>query len=185
MRPILSRTLALAPHPASPLGAVKAIEVAVTHDPGGRLTLAYTLEADAARLRIPPPRAPRRAAGLWRHTCFEAFIAPASGDCYLELNFSPSGEWARYEFSAYRERRPEPVADRGAAEMPRITIAPGAGTLTLEATVDLPCLSGKASAKMALAVVVEDSDGALSYWALRHAPGRPDFHHPLGFALQL
>ena len=32
--------------------------------------------------------------------------------------------------------------------------------------------------QLALAAVVEDEDGRLSYWALRHAPGKPDFHHP-------
>ena len=32
---------------------------------------------------------------------------------------------------------------------------------------------------------IEDEAGALSYWALRHPPGKPDFHHPAGFALEL
>jgi hypothetical protein len=36
-----------------------------------------------------------------------------------------------------------------------------------------------------LAAVIEESSGALSYWALRHAPGKPDFHHPYGFILEL
>jgi hypothetical protein len=38
-------------------------------------------------------------------------------------------------------------------------------------------------------VVLEEDggalSGALSYWALRHPPGKPDFHHPAGFALEL
>ena len=33
--------------------------------------------------------------------------------------------------------------------------------------------------------VVEEADGRHSYWSLRHPPGRPDFHHPDGFALAL
>ena len=33
--------------------------------------------------------------------------------------------------------------------------------------------------------VIEENDGRLSYWALRHAPGKPDFHHPEAFALEL
>jgi hypothetical protein len=32
---------------------------------------------------------------------------------------------------------------------------------------------------------MEERDGRLSYWSLEHAPGRPDFHHPRGFALEL
>ena len=31
--------------------------------------------------------------------------------------------------------------------------------------------------------ILEEEDGTISYWALAHAPGRPDFHHPDCFAL--
>ena len=37
----------------------------------------------------------------------------------------------------------------------------------------------------ARAAVVEEADGRLSYWALRHPPGRPDLHHADAFALRL
>ena len=33
--------------------------------------------------------------------------------------------------------------------------------------------------------VIEAVDGSVSYWALAHPAGKPDFHHPDGFALQL
>jgi hypothetical protein len=36
-----------------------------------------------------------------------------------------------------------------------------------------------------VSAVVETLDGALSYWALRHPPGKPDFHHADSFALEL
>ena len=39
--------------------------------------------------------------------------------------------------------------------------------------------------RLALAAVLEDQQGALSYWALAHPPGKPDFHHPVGFTLEL
>jgi hypothetical protein len=39
--------------------------------------------------------------------------------------------------------------------------------------------------QLALSAVVEDEQGLLSYWALKHPPGRPDFHHPDAFALEL
>ena len=38
---------------------------------------------------------------------------------------------------------------------------------------------------LALSAVIEHLDGRISYWALRHPPGKPDFHHPQGFALEL
>ena len=37
----------------------------------------------------------------------------------------------------------------------------------------------------ALAAVIEDDSGNVSYWALKHAPTRPDFHHPAGFILEV
>lgn len=39
--------------------------------------------------------------------------------------------------------------------------------------------------KFGLSAVVEETDGTKSYWALRHPPGVPDFHHPDCFALEL
>ena len=43
----------------------------------------------------------------------------------------------------------------------------------------------KPGSALALAAVIEDEAGALSYWALRHAAGVPDFHHPDAYALEL
>ena len=43
-----------------------------------------------------------RTDGLWRHTCFEAFIAAAVRPEYWEYNLSPSGAWAAYHFTGYR-----------------------------------------------------------------------------------
>jgi hypothetical protein len=33
--------------------------------------------------------------------------------------------------------------------------------------------------------VIEETNGRLSYWALAHPPGKPDFHHSDCFALEL
>jgi hypothetical protein len=39
--------------------------------------------------------------------------------------------------------------------------------------------------RIALAAVIEDDNGELSYWGLRHPHAKPDFHHPNGFALEV
>ena len=49
---------------------------------------------------------PRIATQLWRHTCFEAFIAVEGQPAYHEFNFAPSGEWTVYAFSGYRDGGP-------------------------------------------------------------------------------
>jgi hypothetical protein len=49
----------------------------------------------------------------------------------------------------------------------------------------LPELRDAHHLRIALAAVIEDEKGRFSYWGLRHAPGKPDFHHPDGFALEV
>src|SRR5689334_2855638 len=97
----------LLPHPVSERGAVQdlieELAVTVSQPSAGRLTLAYRLKAEIAALRLPEPRAAARTDGLWRHSCFEAFIGHEGASEYWEYNFSPSGAWAAYHFSAYRE----------------------------------------------------------------------------------
>ena len=100
---------------------------------------------------------------------------PTGGPAYREFNFSPSGEWAAYAFAAYRDGGPLVIAD------PIITVRRAPERLELEASVPVE----GASLRIGLSVVVEDAEGALSYWALRHAPGKPDFHHRDAFALEL
>jgi hypothetical protein len=70
-------------------------------------------------------------------------------------------------------------------ETPAITVSRGDGMLIVDATVCLSCLQDGAPARVALAVVVEESNGSLSYWALEHPPSEPDFHCPRGFALRI
>lgn len=178
---LAAHTLALAPHPSSPSGAVRAVEARVARAPDGVLTLTYSVEGDVSRMRVPPPHPACRADGLWRHTCFEAFVASGPGPAYLELNFSPSGEWASYDFSAYRAGG-IPAEDTG---VPAVTVTRGETGLTVDATVCVTRLRGGVPARVALAAVLEESSGSLSYWALEHPSGKPDFHHPRSFALQI
>lgn len=176
-----AHALALSPHPSAPHASVRAIEARVARAPDGMLSVTYSVEGDLARVRLPPPRPPRRADGLWQHTCFEAFVAPDPGPDYLELNFSPSGEWASYAFSAYREG----IAAAEDTAAPAITVTRDGSALIVDAAVCLTRLKGGSPARIALAAVLEESSGSLSYWALQHPPGRPDFHHPLSFTLQI
>jgi hypothetical protein len=174
----------LAPHPASRSRAVRTVRVRVSRSAEGRLALAYSLEGDPIRLRVPAPRAPRIAERLWEHTCCEAFIACAGRAGYHEFNFAPSREWAAYAFARYRDGAV--LAD--ATLDPAITVRVGEEGLSLDASIDLarlsPPLTGERLA-LALSAVVEDDAGALAWWALKHPPGKPDFHHPDAFALVL
>ncbi|HKU47812.1 MAG TPA: DOMON-like domain-containing protein [Burkholderiales bacterium] len=160
-------------HPAAPCAALRGIHATVTPE-RARLKVQFRIEGDIDRLRIPPSRAPRAADRLWQHTCCEVFLAGKGGAAYREFNLSPSGEWAAYEFTRYREGAPFLIPDPG------IAVRRNSGGLELEGTVPL-----SQETQIALSAVIEDADGNLSYWALRHAPGKPDFHHRESFALEL
>ena len=136
----------------------------------------YRIEGELARLRIPPPRPRRFAERLWQHSCCELFVARNGMSAYHEFNFSPSGEWAAYAFTDYRRGGPL------AGQDPGIVVSAAARELELAASVDAGI---QGHLLIGLCAVIEDARGGLSYWALRHAPGKPDFHHRDSFALEL
>lgn len=171
-------------HPASPPGPVLGIEADARPGPGACLCLSFRLAADLSRLRIPAPAAVARADGLWRHSCFEAFLAIAGRPGYVEFNFSPSGAWAAYAFIGYRAG----MTSLALPSAPEARWQRAADRLELGVTLAAPALAGWPAAgplRLALAAVVEDHSGTMSWWALRHPRPEPDFHHPDGFALEL
>ena len=60
-----------------------------------------------------------------------------------------------------------------------------AQSLTVETEINLEPQVSNRSLRLGLSAVIEATDGSLSYWALRHPPGKPDFHHIDAFDLQL
>jgi len=148
------------------------------------LAITYALTGETSSLRIPPPRLPGRAERLWQHTCFEVFIAEKGQQSYWEFNFSPSGEWAAYAFESYRDGGP--IDDDGLH--PKIQVRSAANSFELDAIVRLdrlPLARPGTSLRLGLSAVIEENDGTLSYWALKHPTGKPDFHHPDSFDLEL
>jgi len=175
--------MALHCHASSACDAVRALQI-TARVLDGRLMLSYVLDADLGRLRIPAQHAPQRAHELWRHTCFEAFVSDAGSPGYCELNFAPSRSWAMYRFSARRAG----MAVISAARAPEIVVQRSASALSLEARVFLHDLISQPTPpvlRARFAAVVEDEDGRLSYWAAQHPSGKPDFHHPDSFTLEL
>ena len=151
---------------------------------GESLKFAFAVDCNLDGLVIPPPRPKRRTSRLWEHTCFEAFIRFDGEPSYFEFNFSPSGEWAAYSFRGYRDGGP--FDDEGLS--PEIVIGCAPNRIALDAVVRmdrLPVFRPGARLRLGLSAVIEDNDGKLSYWALKHPADKPDFHHPDSFALEL
>lgn len=180
-------------HPPPP-GLALSVERLPADDPQRPLRLRYRLDGPVGVLRWPVPLAAdaeARQDGLWKHTCFEAFVAAADAAAagYVEYNCAPSGAWAAYRFDGYRSgMRAEPLA-----VPPRVAQRRGAQHAAVDVALPWPAPppgDGAARAvparvRLGLTAVVEAMDGSLSYWALRHPPGRPDFHNAAGFQLEL
>jgi hypothetical protein len=168
----------LIPHPETTAGPIESIDVELRRSADG-LAIVYWIYGDSDLLALSPPAPERRRDGLWQATCFEAFLRRPCETGYREYNFSPSSEWAAYEFDAYREGRRELAM----AEPPIITLT--GYEKVLEIAVMLPLDQEEGLSKLGLSAVIEEKDGTLSYWALAHPPGRADFHDPACFALEL
>jgi hypothetical protein len=166
-------TRRLLPHPSTPCDAVEVS--AEIERVGDRLVVRYMIVGALDGLRI--PAAPLDRERLWAHTCCELFVAPAQSERYVEWNFSPSGQIARFAFSGYRQRIPA-ATESGASSV----VARQGRELRIDASVPLPPELGD-TIRVSITAVIEDVAGALSYWALAHPSERPDFHHDGGFVL--
>lgn len=136
------------------------------------LELSFAISGDIGSIIVPDPAEPAFADELWRSTCLEAFAAAPGSTSYVELNFAPSMQWAAYGFTGYREGM-APLRDLH----PVLALSATETEIVLGASLELPALAHIPVWQLALAAVVEAIDGSRSYWALAHAPGRPDFHN--------
>jgi hypothetical protein len=177
---VSERSLVL--HPSGePLPAVQAVRASVRLD-GSLLRFEYRLRGDLEGLALPARAQPLRADRLWEHTCFEAFVAAEAGGRYCELNFSPSLQWAAYEFTGYRQGM-RPLA---LAASPSIGVAATARELVVTAAVErAPLGVAPWPWRVGLTAVVETRAGGIGFFALQHPREKPDFHDAAGFAVSL
>ncbi len=171
----------LFPHPEYPAPSIE-IGAKVSLVGSDVLKLEYVVIGAITKLCLPPLVLPKPADGLWKHSCFEAFVGERNKSSYVEFNFSPSRLWASYRFEDYRDGM-QPAIDLFAPHI--YTETDGEVRFALTAWLDIAKLGNLWPMTLGLSAVIEDRDGCLSYWALAHPPGKPDFHHKDCFALEL
>lgn len=176
------KTISLQCHPDTPSAIVRQINVSVAMREDGWLAAAYTLAGAIDQIRIDNELTAGDA--LWQHTCFELFVGATNDAEYYEFNFSPSGGWALYGFRDYRDGALLHVEGME----PKITVRRESDELHLATEIPLRYLPGVHSGvqlSVGLSAVMEEIAGNLSYWAIKHPSGKPDFHHPDNFAVQV
>src|SRR6516165_10828079 len=137
MSPTDAQRAYLLAHPDAGGEFVCSITAEAHYTAPGTLTCRYGVRAEMARLRVPQAGGGHRADGLWKHTCFEAFIRPAGAPGYYEFNFSPALDWAAYRFDDYRTGMSAATLERA----PGLQVRRSSDALELTATVHLQGLA--------------------------------------------
>ncbi len=169
-------SFSLRPHPMTPCNAVDSIVVEMSIPGPDWVELNFRVSGQIDRVILPTGGQGLRIDGLWEHTCFEMFSRNKEYEAYEELNFSPSSDWAHYDFLSYR-------SDMWNGQLvlePKISFVLRASEFCLSAQAALA--EGSGPWRVGFSAVIEELDGTKSYWALAHPPGQPDFHHPTCFA---
>lgn len=166
-------------HPSHPPARVEAARARLERVGRDRLLLHYEILGPAEAVVLPPPASPLRADGLWETTCFELFLRAPGRPDYLEINVSPSGRWAAYDFCAYR-----------AGMVQAAVLAPPSLSLSVKprrivADIELCLALGEGPWRVGLCTIVEERGAGRSFWAATHGSAEPDFHHPGCFAQDL
>jgi hypothetical protein len=146
------------------------------------LTLAYSLLGDLSDVEIPSAAEPKRQGKLWESTCFEFFLGTKNDKRYWEFNLSPAGHWNVYRFDNYRSGLKEETAF---PTLPfDVQTEPDALSISLKLNLGAIVPANQAL-EVAIATVVKNQQGELSYWALKHLGKEPDFHLRESFTLRL
>jgi predicted GIY-YIG superfamily endonuclease len=176
--PVEGSSFALWAHPAEGALRVKSLLCVLKRLRTDLIELTYTVEARAGVLVLPMGSGARRD-GLWKSTCFELFIGRTGVTTYREFNFSPGGDWAAYEFSAYRSEQQNLTLH----EAPLIEVLQESEGLTVNVRLSIDGLAE--GDPIGISAVIDELNFRSSFWSICHTRTEPDFHHPTCFAATL
>lgn len=148
-----------------------------------KLSLIYELQGSLAEVVLPIASGPpSRKDELWTTTCFEFFLALPESQRYWEFNLSPAGHWNAYRFDGYRQGM---QAESAFTALPfSVQVQPTRVCLNVD--VDLEkIVPATQPLEVAIAAVVQPTQGEVSYWALTHPGSQADFHLRQGFIIRV
>lgn len=150
---------------------------------GSLLHLKWRLEGPAGSLAIAQvaPQ-PERRRELWEATCFEFFLKSPEKPGYWEFNLAPSGHWNAFRFDSYRAG----MTDEETFHSLPFAVSTRPGVCEATVSIDMTELGLEdAPWHLAIAMVVAEATGRVTYRALSHPGTQPDFHHPDAFVVRL
>ena len=173
--------------PGVPIGTIPAsLEIEITGTvalEAGALNVIYCISGATERVKYARAGTqPSRKNELWRTTCFELFMKVPAGSEYWEVNLAPSRDWNMYHFTGYRSALQQELL---VTDINIATEVAQSRLVSLRATLPLPLSVVGQKLALGISSVIEDHDGNLHYFALRHCGIKPDFHDPAGFDITL
>lgn len=166
-------------HPAFPPQGVTGVDARIGRSADGWLNLRWKIEG-SGKLILPEFSGESREDNLWKATCFELFVKGKGSGAYAEFNFSPSEQWAAYDFSGCREG----MANRPVNTAPVITPRKGSNQLIFDVALRQDALPA-GDLVINLTAILQEHGGSKSYWALAHGGKEPDFHDASCFTGEL
>lgn len=117
----------------------------------------------------------KRKIGLWKGTCFEAFLRDQTSGEYLEFNFSGTGQWNVFYFKAKGqelcEYMPLKLTYHRFIKAKRQRIFEFSFKLT-----DIPFQTDPSKLTLGLSTILCCDDDEVDYFAIEHKQEQPDFH---------
>lgn len=175
-----AKLVAFAPQPPNSPGAYAIyVNLEKSHN---EISAEFQLHGDTPSIRWPKPLTEAKPGHeLWKHTCFELFLAEPNNPEYWEYNFSPSRQWAIYAFKDYRQAAPSPAPHTPTIGPPQLSDT----SFTLQILINLePPLINKPLI-IGVSAVIETTDDQRHYFALKHCGNKPDFHLRESFILEM
>ena len=151
------------------------------HRQSKTLSIGYHVQGNLSQIVLPKVEpCINRQDDLWQTTCFEFFLAIFNAPEYWEFNLAPTGNWNIYRFAKYRRGMQPATRFEG---LP-LQVTESENSYYLETAISLDrVVSGNTTLEIAVTMVIEDTQGNLSYWAISHPGTEADFHRRDGFVL--
>ncbi len=174
-------TYTLKPHADNPV-ANFLVTAAVDRKSQMSWCVAYEIAGPIDQISLPRHFTRGVSVRLWEETCFEFFIRRVDGQ-YVELNFSPSGQWSCFSFKDFRIG----MDDLRLEDEPKMLVRSSMGKFALEVSVDLAKVKvfdrSDRQLQVSPTVVIKMKDQRYCYFAIDFPDGAADFHHSNGFRL--